>query len=201
MSAARARRRFGLCSHFNSAHAVDRKWTDPRLTSSIHRHPGPNPAIHTVNLVKNQSIPPPKTSPAPSHIVLTKNPQIRGHLAPQIFRLATFLLDEAENDARGRLKRLKRFGTFEETHANLYVAHQAKKRRRGCVPSQKVAEVAGCMSKVARGPHGPKPAYGSRTGTPAPFQTPLPDVPSQKTPVFGQKPPPRSGCPFSATGV
>ena len=49
---------------------------------------------------------------------------------PQIFRLATFLLDEAENDARGRLKRLKRFGTFEETHANLYVAHQAKKRRR-----------------------------------------------------------------------
>ena len=72
---------------------------------------------------------------------------------PQIFRLVTFLLDEAENDARGRLKRLKRFGTFEETHANLYVAHQAKKRRRGCVPSQKVAEVAGCMSKVARGPH------------------------------------------------
>ena len=81
---------------------------------------------------------------------------------PQIFRLVTFLLGEAENDARGRLKRLKRFGTFEETHANLYVAHQAKKRRRGCVPSQKVAEVAGCSSKVARGPHQAKNFVKSR---------------------------------------
>ena len=65
---------------------------------------------------------------------------IRGLFMPQKVRLATVLLAKAEKETP-RFQNmggpshmthadvsnvLKRFGTFEETHANLYVAHQAK---------------------------------------------------------------------------
>ena len=82
---------------------------------------------------------------------------IRGLFMPQTFNLATVVLKTTHMDVPNVFKRF-------ETHANsleragtpaplLDMATRRPKPKNTRFWSKKVAEVAGCMSKVARGPH------------------------------------------------
>ena len=75
-------------------------------------------------------------------------------MVPQKVGLVTFVLGQAENDARDMAtRRPKPKNTRFWSKKVAEVAGCMSKVARGPHQAKKVAEVAGCMSKVARGPH------------------------------------------------
>ena len=139
-------------------------WTgssrSPSSNPKIHRYPGksmanPDPAGKSIHPILPQDVSRPIT-----RRFNEKNPEIRGLFRPRF----------SDTGRRPRSQTTRRTQTFEtfsnvlRTHANLHVAHQAKKRRRGCVQRKNF------VKSRPRSAPSQKTTPGVRTTKKSPFQ-------------------------------